>query len=135
MRRRLAAARLAHLATADAEGRPHLVPVCFVLDGDVLYTAVDEKPKRTQRLKRLANIRANPAATVLVDVYDEDWTRLWWVRVDGHGRVLEQGAECERALALLVDKYPQYEARRPLGPVLALTIGAWRSWAAADRPA
>ncbi len=133
IRRRVAAARVARLATVDPAGQPHLVPICFVLDGDVLYSAVDEKPKRSPRLKRLANVRANPAATVLVDAYDEDWSRLWWVRLDGRARVLEERAERERALALLAGKYPQYRAQRPRGPVLALTIGGWRSWAAADQ--
>src|SRR5207249_11144921 len=106
--RRVAAARVARLATIGADGRPHVVPVCFVLAGDTVYSAVDRKPKRTTALQRLANVRADPAATVLVDHYDEDWTMLWWVRLTGRGRVLDQGDERERALQLLRDKYPQY---------------------------
>ncbi len=133
MRRRVSAARVARLATVDAAGRPHLVPICFVLDGDVLYSAVDEKPKRSTRLKRLANVRANPAACVLVDAYAEDWSRLWWVRLDGRAQVLAGGSEREHALALLATKYAQYRAQPPRGPVLALAIDGWRAWAAADQ--
>ena len=133
MRRRVSAARVARLATLDAAGRPHLVPICFVLDGDVLDSAVDEKPKRSPRLKRLVNVRSNPAASVLVDAYEEDWSRLWWVRLDGRARVIEGGPERERALALLAGKYAQHRAQLPRGPVLALAIDGWRAWAAADR--
>lgn len=78
MRERVAAARVGRLATLDAEGRPHLVPICFVLERETLYSAIDEKPKRSKRLKRLENIRRHPEVTVLVDHYEEDWTRLWW---------------------------------------------------------
>ena len=83
MRARVAGARVARLATTEAGAAPHLVPICYALEGDVLYSAVDEKPKRSQRLKRLANIRADARVTVLVDHYEEDWTRLWWVRAAG----------------------------------------------------
>lgn len=131
IRRRVAAARVARLATVDAAGRPHLVPICFVLDGDVVYSAVDHKPKRSTKLQRLANVRANPAAAVLVDAYDEDWDTLWWIRLDGDARVIEDGAERERPFELLSAKYPQYRAQRPHGAVLAVSIRAWRSWAAA----
>ena len=131
-RRRVAAARVARLATVGRDGAPHLVPVCFVLAGDTLYSAVDRKPKRTARLRRLENVRAQPRASVLVDGWDEDWTRLWWVRLDGEGRVLEDGAERERALALPGEKYAQYRDAPPGGPVLALDVRAWRSWSAAD---
>jgi PPOX class probable F420-dependent enzyme len=131
-RRRVAAARVARLATVGRDGAPHLVPVCFVLAGDTLYSAVDRKPKRTARLRRLENVRAQPRASVLVDGWDEDWTRLWWVRLDGEGRVLEDGAERERALALLGEKYAQYRDAPPGGPVLALDVRAWRAWSAAD---
>ncbi|HEU6445210.1 MAG TPA: TIGR03668 family PPOX class F420-dependent oxidoreductase, partial [Gaiellaceae bacterium] len=104
LRERVAAARVARLATLGAEG-PHLVPICFALDGEVLYSAVDEKPKRSRRLQRLENIRARPAVSVLVDHYEEDWTRLWWVRLDGTARVHEDGPERERGLELLGAKY------------------------------
>jgi PPOX class probable F420-dependent enzyme len=125
---RVEAARIGHLATVDAGGRPHLVPICFALEGETLYTAVDEKPKRSRRLKRLANIRKHPDVSVIVDHYEEDWTRLWWVRMDGTARVLEDGPEQERALALLRAKYEQYESEPPTGPVIAVRIETWRRW-------
>src|SRR5204862_1297005 len=88
---KLAAARVARLATTDPDGRPHLVPIVFALDGDTLYTAVDRKPKRSARLRRVENARARPDVTVLVDHYDEDWERLWWIRLRGRARVLDDG--------------------------------------------
>src|SRR5262249_32727371 len=117
MRRRISEARVARLATTDAHGRPHVVPITFAMDGDTLYFAVDTKPKRTTKLKRLRNIAANPAVSVLVDHYEEDWTRLWWVRVDGVAREIDDTAEASRAIDLLVKRYPQYQRARPLGPV------------------
>ena len=129
MRERVRDARVARLATVDADGRPHLVPICFVLDGDDVYSAVDEKPKRSKRLKRLENIRVHPGVAVLVDHYDEDWTRLWWVRLDGTARVVEDGPERERALALLREKYAQYRSELPTGPVIAVRVERWRGWA------
>lgn len=132
MRRRLAEARVARLATVDASARPHLVPICFALDGDVLFSAVDKKPKRTVELKRLENMRANPGVSVLVDRYDEDWARLWWVRADGRARVLESGPERARALSLLAAKYEQYRAEPPDGPVVAVAIEGWRGWSASS---
>jgi PPOX class probable F420-dependent enzyme len=127
---RLAAARVARLATTDPDGRPHLVPIVFALDGDTLYTAVDRKPKRSRRLRRIENARARPDVTVLVDHYEEDWSRLWWVRLRGRARVLDGGPEREHALALLADKYPQYRADPPDGPVLAVDVDERRSWSA-----
>lgn len=127
LRERVAAARVARLATLGAEG-PHLVPICFALDGEVLYSAVDEKPKRSRRLQRLENIRARAAVSVLVDHYEEDWTRLWWVRLDGTARVHEDGPERERGLELLGAKYEQYRVEPPTGPVIAVRIERWRSW-------
>jgi PPOX class probable F420-dependent enzyme len=132
MRERVRDARVARLATVGGDGRPHLVPICFVLEGDVLYSAVDEKPKRSQRLKRLENIRSHPEVTVLVDHYEEDWTRLWWVRLDGTASVLEEGPEREHALSLLREKYEQYRAQPPTGPVIAVRIGRRRAWASVD---
>jgi PPOX class probable F420-dependent enzyme len=132
MRKRVRDARVARLATVGADGRPHLVPICFVLEGDVLYSAVDEKPKRSQRLKRLENIRNRPEVAVLVDHYEEDWTRLWWVRLDGTASVLDEGPEREHALALLREKYEQYRAQPPTGPVIAVRIERRRAWASVD---
>jgi PPOX class probable F420-dependent enzyme len=128
MRERVAAARVGRLATLGAERRPHLVPICFALEGETLYSAVDEKPKRSKRLKRLKNIRRHPDVTVLVDHYEEDWTRLWWVRLDGVATVLEQGLERERALELLQAKYEQYRAEPPTGAVIAVRVARWRAW-------
>ena len=108
----------------DALGRPHVVPICFAIDGDTLYTAVDEKPKRTRRLRRLANIEANPAVEVLIDQYEEDWARLWWVRLRGTARIVED----PRAVQLLIAKYPQYAAEPPQGPMIAVTIEARTEW-------
>ena len=127
---RLTSARVARLATTDADGRPHLVPIVFALDGDTLYSAVDRKPKRSQTLRRIENARARPDVTILVDDYDEDWSQLWWIRVRGRARVLDDGDERERALALLAEKYPQYRSEPPDGPVLAVDVTDVREWSA-----
>src|SRR5207237_10101548 len=115
----LTAARVARLATIDPDGRPHLVPIVFAIEGDTLYSAVDAKPKRSRTLRRIENARARPDVTVLVDHYEEDWARLWWIRLRGRARVLDDGDECERALALLPEKYPKYRDEPPYRPVLA----------------
>ena len=128
MRRRVGEARSGALSTVTSDGRPHAVPCCFVLTGDVVYSAVDAKPKSTLALRRLDNLAANPAACLLVDCYDDDWSKLWWIRVDGTARVLVDGDERDHALDLLAAKYPQYLATRPPGPVIALEVSAWRSW-------
>jgi PPOX class probable F420-dependent enzyme len=128
MRERVAVARVARFATVDAEGRPHVVPICFALEGERLYSAVDEKPKRSRQLKRLANIRGNPHVSVIVDHYEEDWSRLWWVRVDGKAEVLEGGPEVERARALLAGKYEQYRAEPPRDLIIVVDIETWRGW-------
>jgi PPOX class probable F420-dependent enzyme len=128
LRRRVEAAPVARLATIDRQGRPHLVPICFALVGETIYTAVDRKPKRSQRLQRIENARANPQVAVLVDHYEDDWSQLWWVRLRGRARVLEPGEEVERALALLAAKYAQYRAEPPPGPVLAVDLDEWRGW-------
>jgi PPOX class probable F420-dependent enzyme len=131
MRERVANARVARLATIDPDGRLHLVPIVFVLDGDTLYTAVDAKPKRSRRLRRIENARERPDVTVLVDHYDEDWRRLWWVRLRGRARVLDAGEEADRALRRLVAKYEQYRTDPPGTPVLAIDVDEWRAWEAA----
>ncbi|HEY2438080.1 MAG TPA: TIGR03668 family PPOX class F420-dependent oxidoreductase [Solirubrobacteraceae bacterium] len=135
IRGRLAEARVARLATISEERRPHLVPICLALDGDTIYFAVDAKPKRTHDLQRLRNIAANPAVSVLADHYEEDWSRLWWVRVDGTARVLDAGPESDRALDLLVSRYPQYQRARPAGPVVAISIARISGWEAVENPA
>jgi PPOX class probable F420-dependent enzyme len=132
---RVTRARVARLATTNPDGSPHLVPIVFAIRGTTLYTAVDGKPKRSQRLRRIANARARPDVTVLVDHYEEDWCRLWWVSLSGRARVLECGQEHEQALDLLGAKYPQYRADPPPGPVLAIDIAAARSWSWSDAAA
>jgi PPOX class probable F420-dependent enzyme len=133
-RRRLAEARVARLATVSEGGAPHLVPVVFAVDGDTVYFAVDAKPKRTPHLQRLRNIAANPAVSLLADHYEEDWTRLWWVRVDGTAHVVEDPSQADRALDLLAGRYPQYRLSRPQGPVVAITVQSITGWEAADNP-
>jgi len=127
-RRRLGDALVARLATAGI--KPHIVPICFALDGDTMYLAVDHKPKRTTDLQRLRNIAANPSVAVLVDHYEDDWTRLWWVRVDGTARILDAGDESERALTFLAARYPQYQEQHPDGPVVAIRIDRLTGWSA-----
>jgi PPOX class probable F420-dependent enzyme len=129
-RRRFASARVARLATADADGAPHIVPFVFAVDGDTVYSAVDHKPKRGPNLRRLANIAGNPEVALLADHYDDvDWTRLWWVRAEGSGRLVEVGSTEERhGIDLLVGRYDQYRQRRPEGPVLAVLVRRWVGW-------
>jgi PPOX class probable F420-dependent enzyme len=127
---RLTTARVARLATTDPDGRPHLVPIVFALDGDTLYSAVDRKRKRSSKLRRIENARARPDVTILVDHYDEDWSLLWWIRLRGRARVLDDGDERERALGLLAEKYPQYRTEPPDGPVLAVDVTETRDWSA-----
>jgi len=133
-RRFLQVGRVAHLATADARGAPHVVPVCYAIDDATLYITIDEKPKRQDvPLKRLRNIMANPAAAVTVDRWDEDWTRLAWVMLRGQAEILRLGEEHDGAQALLRDRYPQYRAMdlAPL-PVIALRIERVMSWGRLD---
>jgi PPOX class probable F420-dependent enzyme len=133
LRDRVTRERVARLATTDPDGHPHLVPIVFVLLGDTLYTAVDEKPKRSRTLRRIENARERPEVTVLVDHYEDDWTQLWWVRLRGRARVLDEGDEAARALAALTAKYEQYRETPPGLPVLAVDLVDWRGWSA-SRP-
>jgi PPOX class probable F420-dependent enzyme len=122
--------RVGHLATADAVGAPHLVPVCFALAAGALYITVDEKPKRRDRpLKRLRNIMENPRVAFVVDRWDEDWTRLGWVMLRGAAEILDGGEEHDAAQALLRARYPQYRTMNLAGlPVIALRIAHVASW-------
>ena len=124
----MAESRVARLATVDPDGRPHLVPVVFALEGDTLYSAVDSKPKRSRTLRRIENARERPDVTVLVDHYEDDWTRLWWARLRGRARVLDDGDEASRAIGLLIEKYEPYRASPPTPPVLAVDVDEWRGW-------
>jgi PPOX class probable F420-dependent enzyme len=130
MKRRLETSFVARLATIGADGRPHIVPITFGLEDKTLYFAVDFKPKRTTDLKRLRNIAANPAVSVLIDHYESDWDRLWWVRLDGTARIVTEPDEVERALNLLAQRYEQYRKTRPAGPVVAITIERLSGWSA-----
>jgi PPOX class probable F420-dependent enzyme len=108
-----------------------MVPITCVLCEETLYFAIDAKPKRTTNLKRLRNIASNPAVSILIDHYEDDWSRLWWVRLDGSARILTDNVEIERALQLLVQRYAQYRTARPSGPVVAVSIDAVSGWSAA----
>jgi PPOX class probable F420-dependent enzyme len=128
-RRRFSGARVARMGTTGPDGRPHVVPVVFAVDGDTVFTIVDPKPKRGPRLKRLANIEANPRVTLLVDHYEESWRALWWVRADGTAAVEEQGPSRDRALELLRAKYEQYaEWTTPFGAAVVVRVDRWSSW-------
>ncbi|MGC5257047.1 TIGR03668 family PPOX class F420-dependent oxidoreductase [Gordonia sp. DT218] len=132
-RERFEAARVARLATVGEAAVPHLVPIVFTLapDDDILYSCVDHKPKRTRRLRRLANITANPSVSLLVDHYADDWTALWWVRVDGRADVVDADTTVGAcAIDLLAEKYPQYRVERPDGPVIVVRDLVWQEWAA-----
>ena len=121
-----AEARVARLATADAEGAPHLVPITFAVEGDRVYFAVDAKPKSTARLRRLWNIEQNPQVSLLVDEYDEDWQQLWWVRADGRAQIFTEGLEAPRDL--LRARYPQYADVALDGPVVQIAVDRWSGW-------
>jgi PPOX class probable F420-dependent enzyme len=143
-RDRIASARVARLASVDAEQRPHLVPIVFVVIAEVVYSAVDAKPKSTHKLRRLDNIAHNPAVSLLVDHYCDEWEELWWARADGSARILDIASpEARTAMAGLRDRYPQYRTDQngsdqngsggygtePLpGPVLAIDVARWSGW-------
>jgi PPOX class probable F420-dependent enzyme len=127
----LASVRVAHLATCGADGQPHVVPITFAVEEDTILTAVDHKPKRTTRLRRLSNIEANPRVAVLADHYAEDWTKLWWARADGTARVLESSTDGHaNAVAQLEARYVQYAERRPDGPAIEISVSRWSGWRA-----
>jgi PPOX class probable F420-dependent enzyme len=126
-RARFQTARVAGLATVSADGWPQVVPIVFAVAGDRILTAVDHKPKTTTRLRRLANIAANPRVSILVDEYDEDWSRLWWARADGTARVVET-----HDLTPLVARYEQYRGHAPAGPVIIVDVSRWCGWSASN---
>lgn len=129
-RQRFAAQPVARLATVRPDGTPHVVPITFALDGDVLHTAVDAKPKRHQRLQRLANLRHQPRCAVLADHYEDDWRRLWWVRADGDATILDDLDPRSRAASLLAQRYPAYRHGLPDGPLISVHVVRWSGWAA-----
>lgn len=128
LRRRFASSAVARLATVRPGGAPHLVPVVFALVDETVYSAVDAKPKRTRRLQRLDNVRADPRCTLLVDHYEDDWSQLWWVRADGRAAVVEDPAADHPGMQALVARYPQYRAEAPTGPLLVVTVERWSGW-------
>jgi len=130
-RARFAAEPVARLATVDAHGSPHIVPVTFAVGGDRVVSAVDGKPKRNGRLRRLENIAANPRVSLLVDHYHEDWRRLWWVRADGTARIVDDGPELTRVFELLRERYAQYRTVEIIGPAIVVEVESWVGWAAA----
>jgi PPOX class probable F420-dependent enzyme len=130
MRHRIKTAMVARLATVGPDGRPHIVPITFATGDGSLYFAVDQKPKRARNLQRLRNIVANPAVSVLVDHYEDDWSSLWWVRVDGTARIVEEGPEFDEAISLLTARYEQYRSNRPAGPVVEIKVERMTGWSA-----
>ncbi len=124
-------ARAGHLATADANGQPHVIPVCYVFDGQTIYSVLDAKPKTTplRQLRRVRNILANPHVSLVADHYEEDWTRLQYVMATGDAELLESGEEWTRAIAMLREKYPQYQSME-LGesPVIKITPARFVPW-------
>lgn len=130
LRPRVAAAPVAHLASVRPDGAPHVVVLTFALDGDRLVSVVDHKPKTTNSLQRLRNLRTNPGVSLLVDHYEDDWTQLWWARADGTARITEDGPEHAEAVDLLAAKYAPYRETRPEGPAIIVTVDRWTSWQA-----
>ena len=123
-------ARVARLATVRADGRPHVAPIVFAVEGDRVFSIVDAKPKRSPEMLRLRNIAGEPRVSLLVDQYDEDWRALWWVRADGIATVAESGPDRDLAIRLLFDKYRQYdEWSTPIGAAMVIRIERWSSWA------
>lgn len=132
----LTAAPVGRLATADAAGVPHVIPVCYAFDGQVIYSALDQKPKRAAlpRLKRVRNIQANPQVALVIDHYEADWQRLWYILLTGRAELLLEGDERVEAIKLLRRKYPQYRDM-PIdpNPVIKITPGRVVSWEASPK--
>ena len=127
----IAAAQVARLATADSLGAPHLVPICFACDGESVYSVLDRKPKRTSltKLKRVRNILSNPRVALVIDHYEEDWGRLWYVLVTGTALLIHQGEEHQHAIKVLREKYPQYrDMDIDENPVIKITLARITSW-------
>jgi PPOX class probable F420-dependent enzyme len=130
-RRRFAAARVAHLATVTPDGRPHIVPVTFAVEGDRIYSIVDTvKPKASLSLTRLSNIEASPQVSLLVDEYDDDWDWLWWVRADGTARIAPDGPDWDHARQALTSRYPRYLRASAFGAAIVVEVDGWTGWAA-----
>ena len=132
LRQRFASSPVARLATVRPDGAPHAVPVVFALAGDAVYTAVDAKPKRSRRLQRIENVRADPRCSLLVDHYEDDWSRLWWVRADGTAAVVDEPPAAHPGIEALRDRHEQYRAQPPAGPLLVVTVERWTGWSGAS---
>ena len=133
----LRSARTGHLATADAKGRPQVVPVCFVFDGQAIYSVLDAKPKTTplRQLRRVKNILANPQVSLVVDHYDEDWDKLQYILVSGDAELLESGEKWALAIAMLREKYPQYQAMDlDQSPVIKIIPVRYSPWSSQPQP-
>jgi PPOX class probable F420-dependent enzyme len=128
-RSRFLTARSARLATVDGQGVPHLVPIVFAIEGDVIVFAVDHKPKHAADLRRLRNIATNNRVCVLADHYSDDWRHLWWARADGTAALAEDDTARRHWLDRLAERYEQYAERRPEGPVVVITVERWSGWA------
>lgn len=134
---RFAGERVARLATVAEDGSPRLVPITFAVAGEIggaelIFSAVDHKPKSTTALARLRRIEREPRVSLLADGYAEDWAQLWWVRADARAEILTAGTEWESGVALLLEKYEQYRLRPPANAVIRFVVGAWSGWAAND---
>jgi PPOX class probable F420-dependent enzyme len=129
LRRRFASSPVARLSTVRPDGGPHVVPIVFALVGDTVFSAVDAKPKRSTNLQRLVNVRAEPRCALLVDHYDDDWRRLWWVRADGHGEVVDVLPAGHPGIQALAQRFSQYRDEPPSGPLLVVTVQRWTGWA------
>jgi PPOX class probable F420-dependent enzyme len=129
-RARVEAARVARLATVRAGGTPHIVAVTFALEGDIVVSAVDHKPKRTQHLQRLRNLEERPVASLLVDHYEDEWSKLWWVRLDLDVEIVRDGPRRTDLLEPLIRKYADYGVTAPQGPVLRMAVRSTTSWSA-----
>ena len=128
LRRLFASSRVARVATVRPDGGPHVVPCVFALVGDTVYSAVDAKPKRSRSLQRLTNVRADPRCALLVDHYDDDWARLWWVRADGRAQVVDDPDAQHPGIRSLVERFAQYREEPPSGPLLVVTVDHWTGW-------
>jgi len=128
LRARFASSAVARLATVRPDGAPHLVPVVFAAAGDTVWLAIDAKPKRTTQLQRLTNLRREPRCALLVDHYEEDWGRLWWVRADGLGVVIDDPDPGHPGLAALVERHTQYRTQPPSGPLVVVSVERWSGW-------
>jgi PPOX class probable F420-dependent enzyme len=128
LRSRFASSAVARLATVRPDGAPHVVPLVFALVEGTVYSAVDAKPKRTSALQRLTNVRVEPRCALLVDHYEDDWSRLWWVRADGTAAVVDEPPLTHPGLAALAGRHPQYREQPPAGPLLVITVHHWSGW-------